>query len=132
MIGWNSENRLSEHLVTFELLNLFSLGVSQHEHKITNLWKIWLRSLLVIKFKNNNERKKHYCCIHFVCFQMPFGDRPHAVKNMAHWTYSPLVYPNMSIKQQTCEHFDSQLVIKMKKNNESKTPLLLTCVFSDA
>ena len=38
---------------------VFSLGVSQHMHKITNLWKFELNWLS--KLRDNNERKKHPC-----------------------------------------------------------------------
>ena len=38
---------------------VFSLGVSQHMHKITNLWKFELNWLS--KLWDNNERKKHPC-----------------------------------------------------------------------
>ena len=38
---------------------VFSLGVSQHMHKITNLWKFELNRSS--KLRDNNERKKHPC-----------------------------------------------------------------------
>jgi hypothetical protein len=37
----------------------FTVGVSQHMHKITNLWKFELNWSL--KLRDNNERKKHPC-----------------------------------------------------------------------
>ena len=46
---------------------VFSLGVSQYKHKITNLWKFeldWSSEL-----RDNNERKKHPCHTK-LCFQM--------------------------------------------------------------
>ena len=38
---------------------VFSLGVSQHMHKMTNLWKFELNRSS--KLRDNNERKKHPC-----------------------------------------------------------------------
>ena len=37
----------------------FTVGVSQHMHTITNLWKFKLNRSL--KLRDNNERKKHPC-----------------------------------------------------------------------
>ena len=37
----------------------FTVGVSQHMHKITNLWKFELNRSS--KLRDNNERKKHPC-----------------------------------------------------------------------
>ena len=39
---------------------IFSLGVSQHMHKITNLWKFEL-SLSSKLMRDNNGRKTHHC-----------------------------------------------------------------------
>ena len=47
---------------------VFSLGVSQYMHKITNLWKFWLNRSL--KLQENNDRKITLVA-QFECFQMP-------------------------------------------------------------
>ena len=52
---------------------VFSLGVSQHMHKITNLWKFELNWSL--KLRDNNERKntlvmKMKLCHEVVCFKI--------------------------------------------------------------
>ena len=38
---------------------VFTVGVSQHKHKITNLWKFELNRSS--NLWDNNERKKHHC-----------------------------------------------------------------------
>ena len=45
---------------------VFSLGVSQHKHKITNLWKFGLN--WSSKLRENDERKKPTLLDEFVCF----------------------------------------------------------------
>ena len=46
---------------------VFSLGVSQHMHKITNLWKFELNWSL--KLRDSSERKKHPCHTKFCGFK---------------------------------------------------------------
>ena len=48
---------------------VFSLGVSQHMHKITNLWKFGLNWSL--KLQEDNERKKQLCCTNLCAFRCP-------------------------------------------------------------
>ena len=50
---------------------LFSLGVSQHMHKITNLRKFELNWLS--KLRDNNGRKKAHLSHKVVCFMLDFG-----------------------------------------------------------
>ena len=45
----------------------FTHGVSQHMHKITNLWKFELNRSS--KLRDNNERKKHHCHTKFCAFR---------------------------------------------------------------
>ena len=49
-------------------LSVFSLGLSQHVHKITNPWKFELN--WSSKLRDNNERKKKTLSHQLVCFQM--------------------------------------------------------------
>ena len=46
---------------------VFSLGVSQHMHKISSLWKFKLN--WSSKLRDNNERKKHPCHMKLCAFR---------------------------------------------------------------
>ena len=46
---------------------VFSLGVSKHMHKITNLWKFELN--WSSKLQDNNERKKYRCHMKLCAFR---------------------------------------------------------------
>ena len=46
---------------------VFSHGVSQHKHKITNLWKFELN--WSSKLRGNDERKKLPCCTNLCAFR---------------------------------------------------------------
>ena len=63
-ITMKEKTPLSHEVVCFQMLDfktcqrpVFSLGVSQHMHKITNLWTIWGQLVFEV------AREKHQCCI---------------------------------------------------------------------
>ena len=76
-IGYASEIAVSTILTHRELKTLdtigncqrlaFTVGVSQHKHKITNLWKFELNRSS--KLRDNNERKKHPCHTKWFAFR---------------------------------------------------------------
>ena len=57
----------------------FTVVVSQHMHKITNLWKFELNRSS--KLRDNNERKKHPCHTKLCVFRWLIS-RPHQVLNL--------------------------------------------------
>ena len=60
---------------------VFSLGVSQHMHKITNLWKFELNRSS--KLRDNYERRKNILVTRIVCFQV-LDFRPE-ILNLRSW-----------------------------------------------
>ena len=59
----------------------FTVGVSQHKHKITNLWKFELSRSS--NLQDNNERKKHPCHTKLCAFRLLIS-RPQ-VLNLRSW-----------------------------------------------
>ena len=60
---------------------VFTRGVSQHMHKITNLWKFELN--WSSKLRDNNERKKHHCHTKLCAFRWLIS-RP-LILNLSSW-----------------------------------------------
>ena len=69
---------------------VFSLGVSQHMHKITNLWKFELNRSSNFNLRDNKERKKHPCHTKLCAFRCLIS-RPQIInlrsRNQIHENY---------------------------------------------
>ena len=95
------------YLVLLKALNMiggcqrpvFSLGVSQHMHKITNLWKFELN--WSSKLQENNEEKTPL--LHkFVCFQMP--NQTSGLKSIIIWVRNYLFLKNYVTSEGAVSH----------------------------